>query len=155
MPDIYERMKDADDETLWDLLLEAEGEERGDVLSWLAMSYIPEREGLPTIAIAELAIEEYQKAGVEEFEVDYAFCWATIAEHKAKIGDFNGALECAVKAQELIRANLLNCYDEFKWEMIKWYVMAGRYDEAHIQLVRAITDVRDKAAWDALKEEEE
>ena len=148
MSDIYDQIDGATNEELWELLGSVEGEVRGDVLSQLALSYDPEQDGLPKIAMAEMAIEEYKKAGIDESDSDYAFCWATIAENKALIGDFNGALEYAIKAQPLITAQLLRCYDDFKWNMIKWYVKAGRYDEAHIQLASAILETRFMEEWD-------
>ena len=87
------------DEEYWEAYPNAQGIERADILLQLAMSYCPERAGQPSVTMAELAIEIYIEGGyTEEDNPDFAFCYAEIAEHKSKIGDYVGAIDAANKA---------------------------------------------------------
>ena len=127
------------DEECWEAYPEAQGIDRADILLQLSMSYCPEREGQPAITMAELAIEIYKEAGYTEEEIpDFAFAYALIAEHKAKIADYSGAIEAAKRALPLIQLHKLEHHEHLEWDLLRWFVKTVRDDEARELLERLL-----------------
>ena len=123
------------DEEYWQMLPDAEGIDKADILLQLSMSYHPERDGQFAITLAEVALDIYREIGYQDGETaDFAFAFATIAENKAKIGDYLGAIEMAEKAIPLIDHQELGAFEELRWDLIKWFIKIGRLDKAILQL---------------------
>jgi hypothetical protein len=138
------------DEEFWDAYPEAQGVDRADILLQLSMSYCPEREGQPAITMAELAIEIYKEVGYTEEEIpDFAFSYAVIAEHKAKIADYTGAIEAAKKALPLIQLHKLEHYEHLEWDLLRWFVKTGRDVEARELLNKLLEDNLEEALWNS------
>jgi len=134
------------DEELWEAFSTAQDVDKADILLQLSMSYCPERVGQSVITMAEMAIEIYTEIGFAEEEIaDFAFCYAVIAEHKAKIGDYSGAIEAARKAIPLLQLHELNNYEELEWDLLKWFVITGRGGEAKAQMDKLIAEFEEEA----------
>ena len=71
MENFYDQIENASDEELWEIFLKSEGEEKADALTQIVLGYSPEMEGLPKIAMAELAMEIYINSGCEEDSSDF------------------------------------------------------------------------------------
>ena len=114
----------------------------------LAMSYYPEREGQPAITMAEMAMEIYKEVGYTETEIpDFAFCYAVVAEHKAKITDYSGAIEAARKALPLIELHRLYNYENLEWDLLKWLVKTNKVIEAKVLLNKLLEDSFEESLW--------
>lgn len=136
------------DQELWKAYPEAKGVDRADILLQLSMSYCPEREGQPAITMVEMAIEIYKEVGYAETEIpDFAFCYAVIAEHKAKILDYSGAIEAARKALPLIELHRLYNYENLEWDLLKWLVKINRDVEAKALLYKLLKDSFEESLW--------
>lgn len=136
------------DEEYWAAYPDAQGVDRADILLQLSILYCPDRAGQPVITMSELAIELYEEGGYTEEEIpDFAFCYAEIAEQKSKIGDYLGATEAARKALPLLQHHKINNYDELKWNIVKWLVIAGKGEEAHVELKKLISAHAEQAPW--------
>ncbi len=93
--------------------------------------------------MAELAIEIYKEVGYTEEEIaDFAFSYAVIAEHKAKIADYSGAIEAAKKALPLIQLHELEHYEQLEWDLLRWFVKTGRDVDARELLERLLKKTR-------------
>jgi hypothetical protein len=138
------------DQELWKSYPEAKGVDRADILLQLSMSYCPEREGQPAITMAEMAIEIYKEVGYTETETpDFAFCHAVIAEHKAKIADYSGAIDAARKALPLIELHRLYNYENLEWDLLKWLVKINRDVEAKALLYKLLKDSFEESLWNS------
>ena len=119
------------DEENWQALPNAQGIDKADILLQLSMSCSPEIQGQPAITMAELAIEIYQEFGfTEEQNNDFAFAYVTVAENKARLGEFSEAIEAAKKAAQVIQIHRMQNFQSLPWNLLRWYVMTGREVEA-------------------------
>ena len=131
MENFYDQLEGASDEQLWGFFFQSEGEYKADALTQIVLGYNPEISGLPKISMAELAMEIYLEAGCSEDSSDFAFLWAEIAENRAVIEDYPGAVEAGTKALELLQLNEISGYQDLPWNMVRWLGLSGQKERAH------------------------
>jgi hypothetical protein len=139
-----------DDEELWRFLPDLEGQERADALSQLAIGTCKDFAGKTSILLAESANKIYQDLGIPDDSVDYLFTYAAIAENKAYIEDYVGAVDAGIRALPLIdKHGMHETYGRFPWEVLEWMVKAGRHQEARAFLERIIENEYEQVLWNS------
>ena len=117
-------------EQLWTDLTMLQGEAKADALSSLAISYSGTENSQYAIVLAEEAIDYYKHQGFDGCEIEFIWIWGTIAESKAKLGDFDEAISAGIKCFELCMSHVYPAYENIRWDLIRWYLEAGRFEEA-------------------------
>ena len=139
-----------DDDELWRILPELEGQERADALSQLAIGTCKDFAGKTSIFLAESANKIYWEHCIPEDSIDYMFTYAAIAENKAYIEDFKGAVEAGRKAWPLVvKHEMQPTYGDLKWDIIEWMVKGGMYHEARVYLEEVIAAEYEEQLWNS------
>ena len=137
------------DEDLWRILPELEGVERADALAQLAIGTCKDFAGKTSVFLAESANKIYWDMAYPEDAIDYLFTYAAIAENKAYIDDFKGAVDAGLKALPLVsKHDMEETYFELKWDVLEWMVKAGMNHEARVHLERIIASQYGQNIWE-------
>ena len=122
-----------DDQELWASLPTLEGEAKADALSLLSISYSGSDKSQYAIALAEEAKDLYMAAGFDGSEIEFIWIWGVLAESNAALERFNDAIEAGLKCLELYERYFVPGYERIRWDLIRWYLEAYRFDEAKAQ----------------------
>lgn len=137
------------DEDLWRVLPELEGAARADALAQLAIGTCKDFAGKTSIFLAESANKIYWELGTPADSMDYLFTYAAIAENKAYIDDFKGAVEAGLRVLPLVpKYDMEDTYGSLKWDVLQWMVSAGMNHEARIHLERIIASEYGQQIWE-------
>jgi hypothetical protein len=81
--------------------------------------------------------------------MDYLFTYAAIAENKAYIDDYKGAVEAGLRVLPLVpKYDMEDTYGSLKWDVLQWMVSAGMNHEARIHLERIIASEYGQQIWE-------
>jgi Tat protein secretion system quality control protein TatD with DNase activity len=122
-----------EDKEIWASLLILEGEVKADALSTLSITYSGTEDSQYAIALAEEAKEIYFAAGFDGNEIEFAWIWGVLAESNAKLDRYNEALEAGLRYEKGYEHHFFPAYPQIRWEMIRWYLEAYRFEEAKAQ----------------------
>jgi tetratricopeptide (TPR) repeat protein len=122
-----------EDKEIWASLLILEGEDKADALSSLSITYSGTEDSQFAIALAEEAKEIYFAAGFDGNEIEFAWIWGVLAESNAKLERYNEAIEAGLRYEKGYEHHLYPAYPQIRWEMIRWYLEANRFEEAKAQ----------------------
>jgi len=84
-----------------------------------------------------------------ELEAEFFWIWGSIAESKAKLELYDEAIEAAIKCRDLCIAHVYPQYGMFKWELLKWFLEAGRIIEAK----KHFSDILEPYLWSENRED--
>ena len=121
------------DEELWASILILDGEAKADALTSLAISHSGFENSHYAIALAEEAKDLYFSTGFAGDEVEFTWVWGVLAESNAFLGRYNEAIDAGLKYQRVYEKHLCNEYPQIRWDMIRWYLEAFRFEEARAQ----------------------
>ena len=122
-----------DDQELWASLPTLEGEAKADALSLLSISYSGSDKSQYAIALAEEAKDLYMAAGFDGSEIEFIWIWGVLAESNAALERFNDAIEAGLKCLVSYERYFVPGYERIRWDLIRWYLEAYRFDEARAQ----------------------
>ena len=122
-----------EDQEIWASLLILDGEDKADALSTLSITYSGTEDSQYAIALAEEAKEIYFAAGFDGNEIEFAWIWGVLAESNAKLDRYNEAIEAGLRYEKGYENHLYPAYPQIRWEMIRWYLEAYRFEEAKAQ----------------------
>jgi len=121
------------DEELWASILILDGEAKADALTSLAISHSGYENSHYAIALAEEAKDLYFSVGFAGDEVEFTWVWGVLAESNAYLGRYNEAIDAGLKYQKVFEKHLFDGYPQMRWNMIRWYLEAYRFEEAKAQ----------------------
>ena len=122
-----------EDQELWASLLILEGVDKADALSTLSISYSKGENSQYAIALAEEAKDLYFLEGYDGDEIEFAWIWGVLAESNAYLGRYNEAIDAGLKYRKVFEKHLIDEYPQMRWNMIRWYLEAYRFEEAKAQ----------------------
>jgi len=121
------------DEELWASILILDGEAKADALTSLAISHSGYENSQYAIALAEEAKDLYFSVGFEGDEVEFTWVWGVLSESNAFLGRYNEAIDAGLKYQKVFEKHLIDEYPQMRWNLIRWYLEAYRFEEAKAQ----------------------
>ena len=121
------------DEELWASILILDGEAKADALTSLAISHSGYENSQYAIALAEEAKDLFFSAGFVGDEVEFTWVWGVLAESNAYLGRYNEAIDAGLKYQKVFEKHLIDEYPQMRWDIIRWYLEAYRFEEAKAQ----------------------
>ena len=122
-----------EDQELWASILILEGEDKAEALSTLSITYSGTEDSQYAIALAEAAKDLYFAAGYDGDEIEFAWIWGVLAESNARLERYNEAIEAVLKYFKGYEKHLYPAYPQLRWELIRWYLEAYRFEEAKAQ----------------------
>jgi len=121
------------DEELWASILILDGEAKADALTSLAISHSGYENSHYAIALAEEAKNLYFSVGFTGDEAEFTWVWGVLAESNAFLGRYNEAIDAGLKYQKVFEKHLFDEYPQMRWNLIRWYLEAYRFEEAKAQ----------------------
>ena len=121
------------DEELWASILILYGEAKADALTSLAISHSGYENSQYAIALAEEAKELYFSVGFAGDEEEFTWVWGVLAESNAYLGRYNEAIDAGLKYQKVFEKYFIDGYPQMRWNLIRWYLEAYRFEEAKAQ----------------------
>ena len=122
-----------DDQELWASILILEGEDKASAITSLAITYSGGENSQYAIALAEEAKDLYLAAGFDGNEIEFAWVWGVLAESNAHLERYNEAIEAAQRYEKGYENHLYPAFPDIRWDLIRWYLEADRFDEARAQ----------------------
>lgn len=122
-----------EDRELWASLLILDGIDKADALSSLSITYSGTEDSQFAIALAEEAKGLYLASGFDGNEIEFAWIWGVLAESNARLDRYNEAIEAGLSYEKGYSNHLYPAYPEIRWQMIRWYLEAYRFEEAKAQ----------------------